>query len=107
MLVARSASAETIALVSDDAALRAALVDAGDNVTVTAEPAPGVSELASSSRAIADRTGASVTVWLIPGNSTASLVTYDRVLDRVIVRELPYAPPLDAARATEAARIVR
>jgi hypothetical protein len=101
------ASADTIALVSNDAALRTALIDAGESVTVTAESAPGVSELASSSRAIADRLGASVTVWLIPAKSTASLVTYDRALDRVIVRELPYAPPLDAARATEAARIVR
>ena len=101
------AAADTIALVSNDAALHAALVDAGDTVTVTIETAPGIGELAAASRAIADRSSAAVTVWLIPGTTTASLVTYDRGTDRVIVRELPYSPPLDAARATEAARIVR
>lgn len=103
----RAAHAEPIALVSDDAALHAALVDAGDAVTVANEQAPGVGDLAASSRAIADRLGATVTVWLVESGATTSLVTYDRVTDRVIVRELPYAPPLDAARATEAARIVR
>jgi hypothetical protein len=101
------ARADTIALVSDDAALKAALVDAGDSVAVTSEAAPAVGDLAALSRAVAERLSASVTVWLIASPSTTSLVTYDRVSDRVIVRDLPYAPPLDAARATEAARIVR
>lgn len=101
------ARADTIALVSGDAALHTALVDAGNDVLDTSETAPGVGDLAASSRAVADRLGATVTVWLIASASTTSLVTYDRVSDRVIVRELPYAPPLDAARATEAARIVR
>lgn len=104
----RAACAEPIALVSDDAAMHTALVDAGDVVTVDVEKPPAVGELAAASRAIADRLNASVTVWLIPsGTSSTSLVTYDRGSDRVIVRDLPYALPLDAARATEAARIMR
>ncbi|HTL34324.1 MAG TPA: hypothetical protein VL326_14455 [Kofleriaceae bacterium] len=107
VLAATRAHADNIALVSDDSAFRGALVDAGDTVLVTAEKPPGVGDLASASRAIADRLGATVTVWLIASGTTTSLVTYDRVADRVIVRELPYGLPLDPARATEAARIVR
>jgi hypothetical protein len=107
VLAATRAHADNIALVSDDVAFHAALVDAGESVLVTNEKAPGVGELAAASRAIADRLSATVTVWLIASGATTSLVTYDRTTDRVIVRELPYGLPLDAARATEAARIVR
>jgi hypothetical protein len=46
-------------------------------------------------------------VWLLPASAGATLVTYDRNIDRLLVRELPYPSPLSAPQAAEAARMVR
>lgn len=107
LAAAATARADTIALVSRDPAFHTALQDAGDQVIVMDEAAPPVSELAASSRTIANQVQADATVWLIAGRETSTLVTYDRIRDRMIVRDLPYTVPLDAARAVETARMVR
>jgi hypothetical protein len=46
-------------------------------------------------------------VWLQPTGRGATLVTYDRQVDRFVVREVPYALPLTATQAAETARMVR
>ncbi|MBA3818606.1 MAG: hypothetical protein H0X17_06910, partial [Deltaproteobacteria bacterium] len=95
-----------------DRVLAAALGDAfapsGMTVVEVADAPPGsIAELAVASRALADREQARSVVWLIVDPGGATLVTYDREVDRVLVRTLPYAPPLTAARAAETARMAR
>src|SRR5262245_35190955 len=68
---------------------------------------PTIADLAAESRRLADREHATATVWLMPATSGATLVTYDRHVDRLLVRELPYPSPLSATQAAEAARMVR
>lgn len=103
---------EWIVLAADDPAFRDALVDAlapaRMNVIVVAnQPAPSVGELSAASRALADREHATATVWLTPAATGATLVTYDRDRDRLLVRELPFAVPLSPFQAAEAARTAR
>jgi hypothetical protein len=107
LLLARVASADDVALVSSDRALAASLTDAGNHVIVTTDPAPPMDDLAPRSKEIAAREGAHATVWLTATGATSMLVTYDAGSDRLTVRALPYAPPLDAAQAAETARMVR
>ncbi len=95
-----------------DPKLVAALADAfaPTGMTVSAVDAPppsSVGELASASRSVADRESARSVVWLIAGDAGTSLVAYDRAADRVLVRTLPFTPPLSAARAAETARMAR
>lgn len=99
-------------LVSSDAAFSTALDDAlvpagMAVVTVGEAAAPSIGELSAESRRLADREHATATVWLLPAPTGATLVTYDRNVDRLLVRELPYAPPLSPTQAAEAARMVR
>lgn len=102
---------EPIVLVgSDDAfasALDDALVPAGMDVVSTDIAAPPSAELPARSRELADRERATATVWLLPAPAGTTLVTYDRGVDRLLVRELPYRSPLSATQAAEAARAVR
>jgi hypothetical protein len=103
---------EPIVLVGADAAFSDALDDAVlpagmSVVAVGMLDAPSLADLAGRSRELADQRGASATVWLLPASVGATLVTYDRKVDRLLVRELPYALPLSATQAAEAARMVR
>jgi len=103
---------QSLVLVSDDtafdAALEDALVPAGlDIVTVGDISTPPSAELPATSRALADREHATAMVWLLPAPAGTTLVTYDRGVDRLLVRELPYRSPLTAPQAAEAARMVR
>ncbi len=103
---------EWIVVSSDDQAFRSALVEAlapaQMNVIVVAnQPAPSVGELSAASRALADREHATATVWLTPAATGATLVTYDRDRDRLLVRELPFLLPLSPFQAAEAARTAR
>ena len=104
--------AEPIVLASGDDAFRAALADAlapaGMNVVaVDNPPSPSIGDVASASRALADGKQASATVWLVFDATGTTLVTYDRDVDRVLVRSLPFAPPLSPEQAAEAARMAR
>jgi hypothetical protein len=105
------ADTETVVVASSDELFRAALSDAltptGMRVIATADEAPSVAELSTTARQIAEREHASSTVWLIFAADKTTLVTYDRDVDRVLVREVPYAAPLDAAQAAETARMAR
>jgi hypothetical protein len=116
MAVAAPAAAqqepEWIVVAADDPAFRSALVDALSparmNVIVVAnQPSPSVGELSAASRALADREHATATVWLTPAATGATLVTYDRDRDRLLVRELPFLLPLSPFQAAEAARTAR
>ena len=115
VIVVASANAapakETIVVASEDAAFRTALDEAlapaGLATRPVLEPAPSLAEIASASRALADREQATATVWMIPGPGTTTLVIYDRAVDRVLVRALPFAPPLTAAQTAETARMAR
>jgi hypothetical protein len=110
--VAEARSGEPIVVVGDDAAFAAALDDAllpaGLDVLGSGSvTAPSLAELPARSRELADREHASATVWLLPSPTGATLVAYDRGVDRLLVRELPYRLPLSAPQAAEAARMVR
>ena len=106
-----SPAPETVVVASSDEAFRSALSDAlaptGMRVIVTADEAPSVAELSITARQIAEREAATSTVWLIFATDKTTLVTYDRDVDRVLVREVPYSAPLDPAKAAEIARMAR
>ena len=112
MPAAAAPAPESIALAASDpvfaAALDEALAPAGMAVIAAGDvPAPSIAGLSTASRELADRLHATATVWLIEAPPGATLVTYDRERDRVLVRELPYALPLSAPQAAEAARTAR
>ncbi len=117
MLLATSARAgaaadEPIVLAGGDEAFRAALADAlvpagMTVVTVPDPPSPTIGDVAAQSRILADHDGATATVWLVGAGDTTTLVTYDRDVDRVLVRTLPYTLPLSPTQAAEAARMAR
>lgn len=103
---------EPVVLVGSDAAFASALDDAlgpagMDVVTVGTLASPSLAELSTRSRDLADEQHATATVWLVPAAAGATLVTYDRGVDRLLVRELPYRSPLSAPQAAEVARMVR
>ena len=102
---------QAVALASADPsfhdALAAALAPTGTSVIDADATPPALGDLTAGSRALADREHATGTVWLIAGPSGSTLVAYDRAVDRVLVRELPYTTPLSATQAAEAARMTR
>lgn len=101
-----------VAVATTDRTLVAALADAvfpSGMVVLPVDDIPpaAIGELTATSRAVAAREGAAAVIWLLPEAEGATLVAYDRRVDRVLVRPLPYAPPLTAARAAETARAAR
>ena len=101
-----------VIVATTDRVLVAALADAffpAGMVVLQVDDAPpaAIGELAATSRAVAEREGANAVVWLLVDPAGATLVAYDRTVDRVLVRPLPYVPPLSAARAAETARAAR
>jgi hypothetical protein len=110
--IADARSGEPIVLISSDAAFAGALDDAlvpagMEVVSLGMLAAPASAELTARSRELADQQRATATVWLMPAAAGATLVAYDRQNDRLLVRDLPYALPLSAPQAAEAARMVR
>ena len=112
--VAVTAHAESgrVVVATTDRALLTAITDAlapvGMTVIEVADAPPAaIGELAAISRTVADREKASAVVWLLVDADGATLVAYDRQVDRVLVRPLPYLPPLTAERAAETARAAR
>src|SRR5512140_2559477 len=108
----RAQPTESIVLASPEAVFQSALDDAlaPAGIAVIAAgnvPPPSLAALSAASRELADRAHATATVWLIEGAGEATLVTYDRERDRLLVRQLPYALPLSATQAAEAARTAR
>lgn len=108
---AASPAPEVVVVASSDDGFRTALNDAltptGMQVKPTADEAPSVAELSATARQIAEREGATSTVWLIFAADKTTLVTYDLDVDRVLVREVPYSSPLNATQAAEVARMAR
>lgn len=110
--VAEARTGEPIVLVGADAAFASALDDAllpagMDVLPIGTLAAPSLADLSARSRELADREHATATVWLLPAQNGATLVAYDRSVDRLLVRELAYRLPLTAPQAAEAARMVR
>lgn len=108
----REREREPIVLVNADPAFASALEDAllpagMEIVALGTRAAPSTAELTARSRELADQQQATATVWLMPAPGGATLVAYDRTVDRLLVRELPYELPLSAPQAAEAARMVR
>src|SRR5436190_14719980 len=64
--------------------------------------APSLADLSARSRELADRQHAVATLWLLAASSGTTLVAYDRRVDRLLVRELPYRLPLSVTQAAEA-----
>lgn len=110
---AHGAPTDAIVLASAEptlqAALREMLAPAGIQVVFAPDvAAPALLEIAGASRELADRENASATVWLVFSADGATLVAYDRSVDRVLLRPLPAATlPLSTAQAEEASRMVR
>ncbi|HEX4454746.1 MAG TPA: hypothetical protein VH143_27990 [Kofleriaceae bacterium] len=104
-------SHETVVVTTDDPMLRSELRDAllpADIAIVLADaPTPALVDVTSASRALVDREHATAAIWLIGGSGVSTLVTYDRGVDRVLVRTLAFTTPLDAAQSAEAARMAR
>ena len=101
-----------VAIAVADRGLTAALVDTLAPsgivaVEITDTPPTALADLTALSRTVAERERAGAVVWLLTDANGATLVAYDRGVDRVLVRPLPYAPPLSAARAAETARAAR
>lgn len=110
--VADARPGEPLALASTDAAFASALGDAllpagMDIVAIGDVPPPPSAELPARSRELADNQHAAATVWLLPAPAGSTLVAYDRRVDRLLIRELPYRSPLSTTQAAEAARMVR
>lgn len=76
-------------------------------VAVGDSPPAAIGELTALSRVVAEREHAGAVVWLLVDQEGATLVAYDRQVDRILVRPLPYAPPLSPAGAAETARAAR
>ncbi len=112
-LLASTAAAEPrVVVATSDRVLVAALRDALSAVgmfviEVADSPPAGIGELTAMSRTVAQRERAAAIVWLLVDAEGATLVAYDRDIDRVLVRPLPYGPPLSAERAAETARAAR
>src|SRR5205085_3227200 len=95
-----------------DRTLLSALADAfapiGMTIVEVADvPPAAIGELATSSRTLAEREHAGAVVWFLVDRDGATLVAYDREIDRVLVRPLKYTPPLSPERAAETARAAR
>ena len=103
---------ESIVLAGSDpvfqSALDEAVAPAGLGVIRASDVTPpSLGALSTASRELADRLHATATVWLIESPHGATLVTYDRERDRLLIRELPFALPMAPTQAAEAARIAR
>jgi hypothetical protein len=109
--VAVPAAADTLLVISDDPAFRSAVVTAVApdqmSVRVADVPTPSLETIAQASRDASQREHADAAAWLLAAGQGATLIVYDRNVDRVLVRSLPYTGKLDAAQAAEAARITR
>src|SRR6202042_3183731 len=89
------------------AELRDALLPADIAIVVVDAPTPTLGDVTSASRVLVDREHATGAIWWIAGSAGSTLVTYDRGVDRVLVRTVAFATPLDAAQSAEAARMAR
>jgi hypothetical protein len=103
---------EALAVVSPDPTFARAIDEsfaaAGiHGVRVAGAPAAAIGDLTNAARRLADEVSASATIVLVTGDSGATLIVYDRGVDRVLLRELPHPPPLTVMQATEAARMAR
>ncbi|HEY1558536.1 MAG TPA: hypothetical protein VGF94_27120 [Kofleriaceae bacterium] len=109
--VAAQPAREVVLVAADDPAFQDALDEvlapAGLATRAIEAAPPSLTDITRVSRELADREHATATIWLVTGPTTTTLVTYDRDVDRVLVRAIKAAPPLDAAQRAQAARMAR
>jgi len=105
------AAADTLLVISGDPAFRRAVDSAvaPDQVSVKVADlaTPSLETIAQVSREATEREHADGAAWLLVADQGATLIVYDRGVDRMLVRALPYTRKLDAAQAAEAARVTR
>lgn len=110
--VARAAPPETVVIVSDDTGFAQAADEAFRAAGVLAVrvgdlAAPAIADLTSASRQLADGEHATAAVILVFGGEGATLIAYDRGVDRALMRVLPYRAPLGPRESAEAAHMAR
>jgi hypothetical protein len=110
--VARAAPPDTVVVVSDDPGFARAADEAlraGGVLAVRVDDlvVPVIADLTGASRRLADREHASAAVILVFGEDGATLIAYDRGVDRALLRVLPYHAPLDPRESAEAAHMAR
>jgi len=110
--VAHAAPSETVVVVSSDTgftrAVDAAFRAAGIRAVAVADViAPAIADLTNASRALADREHATAAVVLVFGADGATLIAYDRSVDRALVRVLRVRAPLGPRESAEAAHMAR
>jgi hypothetical protein len=102
---------DRVVVATTDEAFRGELADAlgpsDFSLVVVDEPIPTLADVTRISRGLADREHATAAVWLVASPNGSTLVTYDRGVDRVLVRTIAFAPPLSPAQGAEAARMAR
>jgi hypothetical protein len=100
---------EVILVVADEPTFRGAVADAfaptGMQIVPVDAPPPTLADIAKASRELTDREHATAVVWLVTAPDRATIVVYDRGVDRVLVRPLMPSLPLGAAHGAEAARM--
>jgi hypothetical protein len=109
-LHAYAAADDAVVVAGKDRALIAALGDALAPTRVIAvddEAPTAIGGLAAASRQIVEREHTRSAVWLISDGTSTTLVAYDREVDRVLIRPLPYPVPLSEENAAVTARSAR
>ncbi len=107
--VARS---ETIAAASTDARFVTALTVTFASAGMAVSPArvawsADVADVTRRARELADANHATATIALAFGTADTTLIAYDRALDRVLLRVLPYRAPLNDEQSAEIALMAR
>ena len=110
--VAGAAPPETVVVVSDDPGFAQAADEAFRAAGVTAVrvgdlAVPAIADLTGASRQLADGEHATAAVILVFGGDGATLIAYDRGVDRALIRVLPYRAPLGPRESAEAAHMAR
>ncbi|HEX3474739.1 MAG TPA: hypothetical protein VHT91_06840 [Kofleriaceae bacterium] len=110
--VAGAAPPETVVVVSDDPGFAQAADEAFRAAGAIAVRAgelavPAIADLTGASRQLADGEHATAAVILVFGEDGATLIAYDRGVDRALMRVLPYRAPLGPRESAEAAHMAR
>lgn len=109
--VARAAPPETVVVVTDDPGFARAADEvfraAGVAVRVGDLAGPAIADVTGASRQLADGEHAAAAVMLVFGGDGATLIAYDRGVDRALMRVLPVRAPLGPRESAEAAHMAR
>jgi len=110
--VARAAPPETVVVVTDDPGFARAADEVFRAAGVLAVRVgdlapPAIADVTGASRELADGEHATAAVMLVFGGDGATLIAYDRGVDRALMRVLPVRAPLGPRESAEAAHMAR